>query len=106
MYDAGQWAKLEDECGKVLILEEEVEKPHMECDRLWHELQAEVEVYEARQTALAERGQELTAARAELQVIAIGAQEECSTLLPLPAPGALSTMPSECVPLRRTFPGS
>jgi len=103
--DAGQRAELTDERGKVLILEE-AKKARAECDRLWRGLQAEVEVYEARQTALAERGQELTAARAELQVIAIGAQEECSTLLPLPAPGALSTMPSECVPLRRTFPGS
>ena len=64
--DAGQRQELADECGKVLILEEEAKTTREECDRLWHELQEEVEVSEAGQTVLAERGQELAVAWAEL----------------------------------------
>lgn len=58
--------ELTDEGGKVLRLEEEVKKAHVECDRLWKELQVEAKVSVDGQTALAERGRELDAVRPEL----------------------------------------
>lgn len=72
-YGARQRAELADERGKVLILKEEAEKVRVECDHLWHELQAEAKVSEVGQTALTKRGQELAAARAKLQELATGA---------------------------------
>jgi hypothetical protein len=101
----GQRAELTDECGKVLILEEEVEKVRVECDRLWCELQAEAKVSEAGRITLAERSQELDTVRVRLQGLIADTQEACDALLPPPAWEAFSTSPSRCVHLRCAFPG-
>lgn len=38
LHDAGLWVELIDECGKLLLLEEEAEKTCVEYDHLWKEL--------------------------------------------------------------------
>lgn len=82
LHRVGQWAKLMDKHGKVLMLEEMVGKVGVEHDRLWQELQVEAKVSEEGWIALVEQELELDAAWAELQGLSSARRKRATFCFP------------------------